>query len=109
LLGIEEPATETDIQNGSLAFAVILLGFNDPVQSQMIWLAILYSTFIVISYYVTTLYYRKIGRFDWEVYSNTTVHNRLFGDNYVTHYPKGLLPKRIVDDPSQGTLPSQKK
>lgn len=93
-------------------FAIGRLGYQHKerlVQSQMIWLAILYSTFIVISYYVITLYYRKIGRFDWEVYSNTTVHNRLFGDNYVTQYPKGFLPKRIVDDPSQGTLPSQKK
>jgi len=100
---------ETGIQNGPLAFAVILLSFTDPVQSQMIWLAIIYSTFIVISSSIITLYYRKIGKFDWEVYRNTTVHNRLFGEDYVTQYPENFLPKRIVDDPSQGTLPSQKR
>lgn len=100
---------ETGIQNGPLAFAVILLSFTEPVQSQMIWLAILYSTFIVITSSVITLYYRKIGRFDWEVYRNTGVHNRLFGENYVTRYPEGFLPKRILNDPSQGASPSQKK
>lgn len=100
---------ETGIQNGPLAFAIILLSFNEPVQSQMIWLAILYSTFIVITSSVITLFYRRIGNFDWEVYRNTYVHNRLFGKDYVTQYPEGFLTKRIVDDPSQGNAPSQKR
>lgn len=100
---------ETGIQNGPLAFAIILLSFAEPVQSQMIWLAILYSTFIVISSSIITLYYRKIGKFDWEVYRNTFVHNKLFGEDYVTQYPEGFLSKRIKNDPSQGTSPSQKR
>jgi BASS family bile acid:Na+ symporter len=100
---------ETGIQNGPLAFAVILLSFPEPYQSQMIWLAILYSTFIVITSSFITLWYRKAGRFDWEVYRNTMVHNRLFGENYVTQYPEGLLPKRLKSDPSQGSAPSQKR
>jgi len=79
------------------------------VQDQMIWLAILYSTFIVISSSVITLFYRKNGRFDWDVYKNTVVHNRLFGENYVTHYPEGFLTPRLVDDPSQGNAPAQKR
>ncbi len=98
---------ETGIQNGPLAFAVILLSFTEPVQSQMIWLAILYSTFIVINSSFITLYFRKKGRVDWDFYRNTIIHNRLFGEDYVTHYPKGLLPKRIAHDPSQGSSPSQ--
>lgn len=100
---------ETGIQNGPLSFAVILLTFKEPVQSQMIWVAILYSTFIVITSSIITLWFRKIGSFDWNVYKNTLIHNRLFGDDYVTHYPPGFLPKRIAHDPSQGNCPSQKR
>ena len=98
---------ETGIQNGPVAFAVILLSFGEPVQSQMLWMAILYSTFIVISSSVITLYFRKNGRFDWDVYRNTVIHNRLFGAEYVTFYPPGFLPKRLIKDPSQGSSPSQ--
>lgn len=100
---------ETGIQNGPIAFAVILLSFTEPVQSQMVWLAILYSTFIVITSSIITLYYRQKGRFDWDVYKNTVVHNRLFGEAYVTQYPNGFLPRRLANDPSQGTSPSQKR
>ncbi len=100
---------ETGIQNGPIAFAVILLSFNEPVQSQMLWLAILYSTFIVLSSSVITLYFRNKGRFDWEIYRNTIIHNRLFGEEYVTHYPDGFLPARLVRDPSQGNSPAQKR
>ncbi len=100
---------ETGIQNGPVAFAVILLSFTEPVQSQMVWMAILYSTFIVISSSVITLYFRRKGRFDWDVYKNTSIHNRLFGADFVTNYPPGFLPPRLVKDPSQGTAPSQKR
>jgi len=100
---------ETGIQNGPVAFAVILLSFTEPVQSQMLWLAILYSTFIVITSSVITLYYRKYGRFDWDVYRNTLIHNRLFGNNYTTHYPHGFLPRNLVKDPSQATSKAQKR
>ncbi len=101
---------ETGIQNGPVSFAIILLSFADtPVRDQMLWLAILYSAFIVMTSSFITLYYRKKGRFDWEVHRNTVVHNRLFGENYVTHYPEGFLPPRIAYDPSQGTSPSQKR
>jgi bile acid transporter len=95
---------ETGIQNGPVAFAVILLSFQEPVQSQMLWLAILYSTFIVLSSSVITLYFRKKGKFDWDVYRNTVIHNRLFGEDYVTSYPDGFLPERLVKDPGQGSV-----
>ena len=98
---------ETGIQNGPIAFAIILLSFSEPYQSQMLWLAILYSTFIVVSSSFITLYYRKVGKFDYEVYQNTTIHNRLFGESYVSNYPAGYLPKRIAHDPSQGSNPGQ--
>ncbi|MCC5905827.1 MAG: bile acid:sodium symporter [Balneolaceae bacterium] len=100
---------ETGIQNGPIAFAIILLSFAEPVQSQMLWLAILYSTFIVITSSFITLYYRRVGKLDYEVYKNTSIHNRLFGEDYVTGYPEGFLPKRIKNDPSQGSTPSQKR
>jgi BASS family bile acid:Na+ symporter len=100
---------ETGIQNGPIAFAVILLSFAEPVQSQMLWLAILYSTFIVMTSSIITLRFRKIGRFDYDIYKNTVIHNRLFGEAYVTHYPEGFLPKRLVNDPSQGNSVSQRR
>ncbi len=100
---------ETGIQNGPVAFAIILLSFQEPVQSQMIWLAILYSTFIVMTSSVITLRFRKNGYRDWSIYRNTVIHNRLFGEDYVTNYPKGFLPARLVSDPSQGNAPAQKR
>ena len=102
-------SVETGIQNTPVAFAIILLSFADPIQSQMLWLAVLYASFIVMTSSIITLYYRKTGRFDWEVYKNTSVHNRLFGDDYMTSYPNGYLPKRIRKDPSQGASPAQRR
>ena len=98
---------ETGIQNGPVAFAIILLSFSEPIQSQMLWLAILYSTFIVMTSSFVTLYFRKKGKFDWDIHKNTVIHNRLFGENYVTQYPEGFLPVRLMKDPSQGSSPSQ--
>ncbi len=82
---------ETGIQNGPLAFAVILLSFRDPLQSQILWLPILYSTFIVITSSFVTLFLRRIGRWDWELYRNNLVHRRLFGEPYRTIYPQRFL------------------
>ncbi len=98
---------ETGIQNGPVAFAIILLSFQEPVQSQMLWLAILYSTFIVMTSSIITLHFRKKGKFDWDIHKNTVIHNRLFGEKYVTQYPEGFLPVRLLKDPSQGSSPSQ--
>lgn len=96
---------ETGIQNTPVAFAIILLSFPQPhVQNDMLWLAVMYAIFIVISSSAITLWLRKKGRFDWEVYKNTLIHTRLFGESYVTHYPQGFLPPRIAGNPSQGAL-----
>jgi bile acid transporter len=82
---------ETGIQNGPIAFAIILLSFREPLQSQMLWVAILYSTFIVITSSFVTLYFRRIGRADWEVYRNDVVHRRLFGKDYRVSYPEAAV------------------
>jgi len=96
---------ETGIQNTPVAFTIILLSFPDfPLQNDMLWTAILYSVFIVISSSCITLWLRKHGQFDWEVYRNTLIHTRLFGPDYTTQYPEGFLPPRIAKDPSQGAL-----
>jgi BASS family bile acid:Na+ symporter len=96
---------ETGIQNTPVALAIILLSFpNADLQNDMLWTAILYSVFIVISSSCITLWLRKRGQFDWEVYRNTLIHTRLFGPEYETVYPEGFLPARIAKDPSQGAL-----
>ncbi|MGA0368032.1 MAG: bile acid:sodium symporter family protein, partial [Kiritimatiellia bacterium] len=96
---------ETGIQNTPVAFTIILLSFPHPqLQNDMLWLAVLYSVFIVISSSCITLWLRKRGQFDWEVYQNTLIHRRLFGSGYETLYPEGFLPPRIARDPSQGAL-----
>ncbi|MEX2586175.1 MAG: bile acid:sodium symporter [Balneolaceae bacterium] len=100
---------ETGIQNGPVAFAIILLSFSEPVQSQMLWIAILYSTFIVMTSSGVTLWYRRIGERDWEIYQNTAIHNRLFGESYISHYPQEFLPQRVAHDPSQGSTPAQNR
>lgn len=96
---------ETGIQNTPVAFTIILLSFPDfPLQNDMLWTAVLYSVFIVISSSCITLWLRKRGQFDWEVYRNTLIHTRLFGPDWQTRYPEGFLPPRIAKDPSQGAL-----
>jgi BASS family bile acid:Na+ symporter len=94
---------ETGIQNTPIAFTIILLSFPDSVlQNDMLWVAILYSVFIIISSSCITLWYRKVGQLDWDIYRNTLIHTRLFGPDWKTRYPKDFLPPRIASDPSQG-------
>lgn len=98
-------ALETGIQNGPIAFAIILLSFPpSAMQNDMLWLAILYSLFIVITSSFFTLWLRKRGKLDWEITKNTLVHRRLFGSNYATNYPDGFVPLRLRSDPTQGGL-----
>lgn len=93
---------ETGIQNGPIAFAIILLSFSDvALQNQMLWMAILYSMFIVITASIFTLWLRRHGQRDWAITENTLVHRRLFGEAYVTQYPAGIVPKRIEHNLTQ--------
>ncbi|MBK1735339.1 hypothetical protein CKO15_08595 [Halorhodospira abdelmalekii] len=82
---------ETGIQNGPIALAIIMLSFAEPIQSEMLWVAILYSAFIVITSSFVTLYYRRIGQLDWDLHHNTRIHQRLFGANYQTRYPRRVI------------------
>jgi len=103
-------ALETGIQNTPVAFAVILLSFTEPlVQNPMLWLSVLYSVSIVVSSSCITLWLRKRGQVDWEISQNTRVHRRLFGDDYVSRYPEGFLPDRLLTDPSQGVVAAKRE
>ena len=94
---------ETGIQNTPVAFTIILLSFPESALSNdMLWVAILYSIFIIITSSCITLWYRRVGRLDWDVYRNTLIHTRLFGPDWKTEYPKGFLSARIAKDPAQG-------
>jgi bile acid transporter len=94
---------ETGIQNGPIAFAVILLSFRDNIRDEMLWVAILYSTFIVATASIITLLYRKYGRFDWELHRNRVIHSRLFGPDYSAPYPP------LSDAGGPQSLPSAQK
>lgn len=94
---------ETGIQNTPIAFSIILLSFPDSAfQNDMLWVAILYSVFIIISSSCITLWLRRVGQLDWDIYRNTLIHRRLFGSGWQTRYPAHFLPPRIARDPSQG-------
>ncbi len=90
---------ETGIQNGPIAFAIILLSFRDSIRDEMLWLAILYSTFIVITASIITLIYRKYGQYDWELHRNRIIHSRLFGPDYQAPYPPLLDDDDLQSQP----------
>ncbi|MCS6985550.1 MAG: bile acid:sodium symporter family protein [Leptospiraceae bacterium] len=73
---------ETGIQNGPLAFAIVMMSFKEPLQSQMLWLPIMYSAFIVLTSSLLTLFFRRIGKEDYELFVNESVQRELFGPNY---------------------------
>ncbi len=76
---------ETGIQNGPLAVGIVTFSFADSAQllAGMLWLPILYSFFIVITSSFVTMFYRRIGKLDFEIYENGEVQKRLFGDHWV--------------------------
>ncbi|MCC5842041.1 MAG: bile acid:sodium symporter [Opitutales bacterium] len=86
---------ETGIQNGPIAFAVILLSFEEPLRSQMLWLPILYSTSVVITSSLVTLRFRKTGAADDAIFRNNRVHRRLFGETFRTAYPPSVIPRNL--------------
>ncbi|TVP79787.1 MAG: transporter [Puniceicoccaceae bacterium] len=86
---------ETGIQNGPIAFAIILLSFEEPLRSQMLWLPILYSTFVILTASLVTLRFRKIGADDDAIYRNNRVHQRLFGKKFRTQYPPSVVPRKL--------------
>ncbi|MBC2606888.1 bile acid:sodium symporter [Pelagicoccus albus] len=71
---------ETGIQNGPLAFAIILLTFRDnkELANQILWPALLYSFFIVNTSTVVTYFMRRIAHAEWFHTENDEVKNTLF-------------------------------
>ena len=69
---------ETGIQNGPLAFAIILLSFSSQISGDILWPALLYSFFIVNTSTVVTYFIRKYTRKEWFHAENDTVKAELF-------------------------------
>jgi len=76
---------ETGIQNGPLAVGIVSFSFAQSAEilAGMLWLPILYSFFIVVTSSFVTMFYRKIGKLDHEIYENSEVQKRLFGESWV--------------------------
>lgn len=77
-------ALETGIQNGPLAFAIILLSFPDKeVANTILWPALLYSFFIVNTSTVVTFVMRRATRAEWFHYENKVVQDELFTEGWL--------------------------
>ncbi len=77
-------ALETGIQNGPLAFAIILLSFPDKAQANSIlWPALLYSFFIVNTSTLVTYFMRKVSRQEWFHDENEEVKSQLFTPDWL--------------------------
>lgn len=72
-------ALETGIQNGPLAFAIILFSFkDDEVANAILWPALLYSFFIVNTSTVATYFMRRSARREWFHDENSLLKEQLF-------------------------------
>lgn len=70
---------ETGIQNGPLAFAIILLSFPDRELANLIlWPALLYSFFIVNTSTIVTYFMRRVAHQEWFHFENDEVKAELF-------------------------------
>lgn len=75
---------ETGIQNGPLAFAIILFSFkDDSVANAILWPALLYSFFIVNTSTLVTYYMRKVARKEWFLAENDEVKAALFTEGWL--------------------------
>lgn len=77
-------ALETGIQNGPLAFMIVTLSFTQTpeIEASMLWMPILYSFFIVITSSFVTMFFRRIGKVEAEIYENEQIQKTLFGEAY---------------------------
>ncbi len=73
---------ETGIQNGPLAFAIIILSFGE-LHGPILWPALLYSFFIVNTSTVVTYLLRKYTRKEWFRYENEVVKKELFTQGWL--------------------------
>lgn len=74
---------ETGIQNGPLAFAIILLSFPETQANLILWPALLYSFFIVNTSTVVTYFMRRIARKEWFHFENDEVKAELFTQGWL--------------------------
>ncbi|MBK1879225.1 bile acid:sodium symporter family protein [Pelagicoccus mobilis] len=75
---------ETGIQNGPLAFAIILFTFkDDAIAAAILWPALLYSFFIVNTSTIVTYFMRRIARKEWFHFENDEVKNDLFSQGWL--------------------------
>jgi len=75
---------ETGIQNGPLAFAIILFSFSDEaIAAQILWPALLYSFFIVNTASLVTFYMRRAARSEWFHQENAEVKEALFKEGWL--------------------------
>lgn len=74
---------ETGIQNGPLAFAIILLSFPEAQANAILWPALLYSFFIVNTSTVVTYFMRRIARKEWFHEENDEVKAELFTQGWL--------------------------
>ena len=74
---------ETGIQNGPLAFAIIMLSFSATISGDILWPALLYSFFIVNTSTIFTYFLRKYTRKEWFHYENSVVKDELFSQGWL--------------------------
>lgn len=75
---------ETGIQNGPLAFAIILLSFPDKqVANAILWPALLYSFFIINTSTLVTYLMRRVAHKEWFHYENDIVKTELFSQGWL--------------------------
>ena len=74
---------ETGIQNGPLAFAIIMLSFSAEVSGDILWPALLYSFFIVNTSTLVTYLLRKYTREEWFHHENQVVKEELFSQGWL--------------------------
>lgn len=75
---------ETGIQNGPLAFAIILLSFPDrEIANLILWPALLYSFFIVNTSTVVTYFMRRVAHREWFHFENEQVKTQLFSAGWL--------------------------
>lgn len=77
-------ALETGIQNGPLAFAIILFSFSDErIANLILWPALLYSFFIVNTSTLVTYFMRRVAHKEWFHYENDQVKETLFTQGWL--------------------------
>ncbi|MEM9157520.1 MAG: bile acid:sodium symporter [Verrucomicrobiota bacterium] len=81
--GSRTVSLETGIQNGPLAFAIIMLSWDGETAGLILWPALLYSFFIVNTSTLVTYIIRKSTRKEWFHRENEVVKEELFTQGWL--------------------------